>query len=145
VRHIRTEVEIQASDERVWQILTQLNRYAEWNPLIRDASGTVAVGQDLRLRIDPPGLLGRTFRVRVLVVVPRREFRWLGQLMFPGVLDGDHTFIIEPLGDHAVLVVQSETFSGLLVPLLGRSLVPNMRLGFEQLNRALKARAEQAG
>jgi hypothetical protein len=37
--------------------------------------------------------------------------------------------------------VQSETFSGLLVPLLGGILV-HTRLGFEAMNRALKEQAE---
>ena len=38
---IHTEIEISASAERVWQVLTDLAAYHEWNPMIRLASGNM--------------------------------------------------------------------------------------------------------
>jgi hypothetical protein len=142
MRYIHTEVEIQASAARVWEVLTDLASYPEWNPLIRQASGPLCVGQRLKLSIHPPGLLSRTVPVKILQMEPNRTFRWLGKLCMRGLMDGDHSFTIEPLGADRVRVVQSEEFRGLLVPVFARWLVPNMRRGFEQLNEALKKRAE---
>ncbi len=39
MKEIYTEIEIQASPERVWQALTDLERFSQWNPFIRSAKG----------------------------------------------------------------------------------------------------------
>lgn len=83
-----------------------------------------------------------TFRPRVLVSKAGEELRWLGHLIIPGLFDGEHAFQIERLGDHQSKFIQRERFRGLLVPLLWRSIEPGTRRGFEEMNAALKRRAE---
>lgn len=142
MKSIVTEVHIAAPAERVWQILTDLDRYAEWNPLIREASGAVVQGRFITLDIQPEGLARRRAAVELLRVDPYRELRWLGRLLVSGVLNGDHSFLMQPLSAQSVRVVQKEDFSGLLVPFVAPMLVPKMTAAFEQMNQALKARAE---
>jgi hypothetical protein len=69
--------------------------------------------------------------------------RWLGQLVVPGVFDGEHRFRLEPLGPDRVRFVQEERFTGLLAPLILRFIERGTRQGFEAMNSALKLRAEQ--
>ena len=83
-----------------------------------------------------------TFRPSVLVADSERELRWLGRLLVPGVFDGEHRFQIQALTGGKVLFQQSETFSGLLVPLFRSRLDRDTKRGFEEMNLALKARAE---
>lgn len=71
-----------------------------------------------------------------------RELRWLGRLLVPGLFDGEHSLLVEPLDRNRSRFVQSERFSGLLVGLLG-GVLGKTEAGFEQMNRALKERAEQ--
>ncbi|WP_193222352.1 SRPBCC domain-containing protein [Alkalilimnicola sp. S0819] len=78
----------------------------------------------------------------VLAAEAGRELRWLGRLVLPGVFDGEHRFVIEPLGEGKVRFEQSERFSGLFVGLLRGSLDRDTKRGFEEMNRALKTRAE---
>ena len=44
MKELRTEIEIQASDKRVWQLLTDFASFPQWNPFIRQAKGEVKVG-----------------------------------------------------------------------------------------------------
>jgi hypothetical protein len=143
MKELRTEVEIQASAERVWQILTDFACFPQWNPFIRRASGEAKTGERLEVRIQPSGSKGMTFRPTVLKAEPNREFRWLGRLLIPGLFNGEHIFTIEPLGANRVRFVQQETFTGLLVPLFARGLDADTLRGFEEMNQALKVRAEQ--
>jgi hypothetical protein len=78
----------------------------------------------------------------VLTVEPERELRWLGHLLVPGLFDGEHIFTIEPSGPDKIRFVQREIFTGLLVPLFARGLDTDTRRGFDEMNRALKERAE---
>ena len=139
---LRTEVEIRATPERVWEILTDFNAYSDWNPFIPRIAGPLAVGARLDAHLRPPGGRGMRFRPTVLAAAPARELRWLGHLGVPGLFDGEHGFRIEPLGPDRVRFVQEERFTGLLVPLFARSLDGPTRAGFEAMNRALKDRAE---
>jgi hypothetical protein len=139
-----SEIEIDAPAERVWHLLTDFASYPEWNPFIRSISGDPATGERLEVRIEPPGGRGMTFRPQVLNAEPNRELRWLGHLLVPGLFDGEHSLTIQPLGENRVRFVQREAFRGLLVPLFARSLDNSTLRGFEEMNRALKERAEAA-
>jgi hypothetical protein len=144
VKEVFSEIEIQAPAERIWQVLTDFASYPEWNPFIHKISGQPKEGTRLKVYIEPPGAKGRTFHPKILKAQPNCELRWLGRLLIPGLFDGDHFFNIEHLGRNRVRFVQREIFSGLLVSFLKRGLDMNIRLGFEQMNQALRLRAEQA-
>ncbi|HET7087642.1 MAG TPA: SRPBCC domain-containing protein [Anaerolineae bacterium] len=143
MKELRTEIEIQATAERVWQLLTDFASFPQWNPFIRQANGEVRAGARLNVHVQPSGASGMTFQPTVLKAEPNRELRWLGRLVIPGLFDGEHIFTIEPVGEGRVRFTQREIFTGLLVPLLARGLDTNTRRGFEEMNQALKARAEQ--
>jgi hypothetical protein len=142
MKELHSEIEIQASAERVWQVLTDFISFPQWNPFIRRASGIVQAGERLEVNIQTSGANGMTFRPTVLIAEPNRELRWLGHLLIPGLFDGEHIFTIEQLGAHRVHFVQREIFTGLLVPFFARRLDTDTRRGFEEMNHALRVRAE---
>ena len=144
MKELRTEIEIQASDKRVWQLLTDFASFPQWNPFMRQAVGEPKTGARLEMHIQPSGASGMTFRPTVLKAEPNRELRWLGHLLMPGLFDGEHILTIESLAENRVRFVQREIFTGILVPLFAHGLDKDTRRGFEEMNRALKARAEQA-
>lgn len=141
-REMSTEIEIEASPERVWEELLSFESYEEWNPYILEVQGQADVGEELEVRMQAPNSEARTFHPEVLVVNPGRELRWSGSLPVPGSFNGEHYFLIEPSGGDRVRFVQGEKFSGLLVPLLWGGLDTNTRLGFEKMNRAFKEQVE---
>ena len=144
MRELREEIEVPAPPERVWEVLTDFVAYGEWNPFIPSLAGEPAVGARLRVRIEPPGARGMTFRPTVTAADPGRELRWLGRLLVPGLFDGEHRFALEPLaGGTRTRFTQSERFGGLLVPLFGGTLAATAE-GFRRMNEALARRAEAA-
>jgi hypothetical protein len=143
MRELATSIEVDATPERVWSVLTDFESFPDWNPFIRSASGEVEPGAKLEVRLEPPGGRAMTFKPTVLVAEPARELRWLGRLLLPGVFDGEHIFRIEPLEGGRSRFVQAERFSGMLVPLFGKTLEQTRR-GFEAMNEALRRRAEAA-
>lgn len=140
MRSISATVDIAAAPEQVWDVLADLAAYPEWNPFIRSASGRLAEGSRLTLRLFPPDGRAMTFRPTVLAAQPGKLLRWVGRLIVPGIFDGTHQFALEDLGGRTRLT-QSETFTGLLVPLTGKTLA-RTEAGFRALNQALKERVE---
>lgn len=141
--HLHTEIEIDASVERVWAVLSDFASYPQWNPFIKRVVGAPRQGTRLEVTIQPSGGKAMRFKPVVLSAEAGRELRWLGRVLLPGVFDGEHRFVIEPLANGKVLFQQSERFNGLLVGPLRASLEKDTRRGFEEMNRALKARAEE--
>lgn len=136
-----TEVEIGAGAERVWEALTDFGSYREWNPMIIRASGELRPGARLKVRFEPKGSRGYTFRPKLLVVETNRELRWLGWPRFPLFFDSEHYFTIESYDGKARLK-HGLVINGLLAPIAARGVGKTSRGHFEEMNSALKERAE---
>lgn len=139
---LHTEIQIDAPPRIVWAIITAFEAYAQWNPFIPWASGIAATGERLTVQIAPPGLRKSRYKLTILDAEPEHRLRWIGHLLCPGLMDGDHQFTLEPNGNCGVRLVQSENFRGVLVPILSPWLKHNMRRGFEEMNVTLKKRSE---
>jgi len=142
MKQIDTEIEIAAPAGRVWAILTDFARFPQWNPFITRIEGEATVDARLKATIQPPGRKAMTFRPIVVKAEPPRELRWLGRLLLPGIFDGEHAFVIEPLGESRVRFRQLEQFRGILVPLIWGNIGDATRRGFELMNAAIKRVAE---
>lgn len=140
---ITTEIIINASPEKVWAILTDFNNYPNWNPFIKSLEGDVKVGNKISAYIEPPETKGMTFKPKILVFEPNKEFRWVGHLLLPGLFDGKHRFELIDNGDGTTTFRQSEIFKGILVPFFKKQLNDNTRRGFIAMNEQLKILAEK--
>lgn len=141
-KQISTQIVINAPAAKVWQVLADFGAYPQWNPFIKSITGEGKQGSKLVVSIEPPGGQGMTFKPEVLVWVPNREFRWKGKLLVKGLFDGEHIFELSANPDGSTTLVQREVFTGILVPLFAKMLDTNTLAGFQQMNQALKARAE---
>jgi hypothetical protein len=138
VKTMSDSIDIEASPQAVWVVLTDLAAYPEWNPLFVEASGEIAVGQQVTLRSAQPGGRNMNVKVTVLAAETGAELRWTAGLK--GIIGGEHTFRLTPRGNGTRLN-QSETFGGLLVPFSGKVL-RRVEESFRELNTAIKQRAE---
>ena len=86
-----------------------------------------------------------TFRPRVLDVQPGRLIGWKGKFLVPGLFDGRHALIVEPLGGERSRFTTHEEVGGILAPFLGKVMRASQQ-GFEQMAEAVRRRVEeQAG
>jgi hypothetical protein len=141
-KYIETEIEINASAEIVWQVLSDFDGIAEWNDFIRHIEGERTKGSKLTVELWLGDRKPMTVTPRLLAYEPNREFRWKGKLLLPGIFDGEHSFIIEEIAEGKVRFVHAERFSGILVPLILGSIKKDLLASFQKMNEALKLRAE---
>jgi hypothetical protein len=140
-----TMTEIDAPADRVWRILTEFDRYPDWNPFIRRIQGAPERRAELDILIQPDGGRPRRFRPRIVTFRPPKELRWFGRLPLPGLFAGEHRFVVEPLARGRSRLIHEERFRGLLVPFVRPSLQGPVRRGFEAMTTALKRCAEGSG
>jgi hypothetical protein len=140
MRTIEHALDIQAPAATVWQVLTDTDRYQDWNPFMPRLSGRLAPGERLTITVRP-GTRTMTFRPTVLAVEDGTLICWRGRLGVPGLFDGEHELRLEPTADGGTRFVQRERFTGLLVPMMPRVL-DDTATGFAAMNVALRDRAE---
>ncbi|HEU4632979.1 MAG TPA: SRPBCC domain-containing protein [Flavisolibacter sp.] len=138
---IQTEIIINAPKEKVWNILTGFDQYAEWNPFIISSQGKLAKGERLTNTLLN-GDKRIVFKPKVISVVRYQYFDWLGSLFIKGLFDGHHYFEIEELAPGQVKLTHGEHFSGVLSSYLLKRIGEDTRNNFIKMNRAVKQRAE---
>jgi len=144
MKELLTDIDIQSSPERVWQILTDFASFSAWNPFICRVIGEAEMGKEVSICLRSLGSRETTLRCTILKLEPNRELRWKWHILLPAMYGGEHSFLIEPREGDSVHFVERETFSGWLVPLFAKEIDTNSKRGFEEMDKALKARAEQA-
>jgi hypothetical protein len=142
MREIKTEITINAPKEVVWKTFSNFENYGKWNPFIESIIGEIKVGEQIKIRLTPPDAKAMTFKPKVLVFEENKEFRWLGNLFFKGIFDGEHYFQLIDNQDGTTTFVHGEKFKGILVGSMG-SILENTKKGFEMMNEALKKEVEK--
>lgn len=141
---IEASSEIDAPPERVWSILVDLTGYAEWNPFTPRVDASLRVGDPVVLHVAMKP--GRKLLVQREVCTANdpdaRELGWGTTMIAPFVLHANRVQRLEPLPGGRTRYYTSDTFSGLLVPLVMALYRADIQRGFDGVARALKAHAE---
>lgn len=133
-----TSIIINASPEVVWAILTDASRWPEWNTTIDRIEGTIAPGEQVTVytKLNP----GRAFPAKVSEFVPAQRMVWSGGMPL-GLFKGERTYTLTRRNDGSVEFAMQEVFSGLMSPLITKS-IPDMQPAFEEFAAGLKRQAE---
>jgi hypothetical protein len=133
----RVEIRINARPDSVWRILTDADGFPRWNSTVTKIEGVIREGERLRLHV--PGT-GRTFTPTVRNAVSARRMAWTAG--FAPLFKGVRTFELSPRNDGSTRFAMEEHFSGLMLPLVKRSL-PELGPIFERYANDLKREAEK--
>ena len=130
--------EIQAPPARIWKLLTDAPRFPSWNSTVTSLDGEIALGHKLALRVplDPK----RTFRPKVTALVPNESMVWSDG--FAPMFRGVRTFALTPGPAGVTTFEMTETFSGMMLPMIKGSL-PDFGPAFETYAADLKRAAEK--
>jgi len=139
-RTIDTWIDIEASPDRIWDVLVDFPKWSTWNSFIPLVEGILQEGQTLKIQVNPPGLKTMTFRPKIFSLTQNKEIIWGGS--FLGIVyRGEHLFLLESLNENRTRFRQIERFHGPMVLFMG-SMIKKTEKGYHQMNIALKNRVE---
>ncbi len=136
---LRTEVEIEASPSRVWDILTDFAAYPSWNPFISHIRGQLIPGTTIEATLSFADGGEAYLRPYLEVVEPPRELVWSTGLWLGGLQERQR-FVLQPLGGRTRLV-NGRITTGWAIRWFTRRLTQTAR-GCVGMNEALKRVAE---
>jgi uncharacterized protein YndB with AHSA1/START domain len=144
-RELRTSIDLDATPELVWEVLTDVSAYPTWTPGLTSAEGSFVAGGSVVFEFPSMhGLLRTTVPATVTELVPGRRLRYtlrFARLGIPGLLDTEHTATIA-VRDGGVRLWLELRVRGLLLALMVHSLSPDETPTFRDMPTALKARIE---
>jgi hypothetical protein len=133
-----TAIRVHATPERIWALLTNAADFPRWNSTVTRIEGKIEPGEQLALQV--PAAPGRTFKPKVTRLEPGREMVWSDG--FAPMFKGVRTFTLTPAPDGSTLFSMVEVFSGVMLPMIKRSL-PDFAPVFETYAADLKREAER--
>lgn len=141
--NIYTELEINASAEKVWAVLTDFDKLKEWSPGMIEFEG--------EFRKDGPAkvtfLIGvgnhtQVFDHPLIHFEEGKMFGWSAKLPLVHMQD-NHKYIVEPISDEKCKFIQTDDFHGQGALVAGGMLANGTMSAYVAFNRALKQRAEE--
>ena len=132
-RRTSVAIDIGASPDVVWKLLTNADGYSKWNSTIVELAGNIDRGGRIRLRskLAP----SREFKLKVKQFEPPHVLSW-GDAM------GTRVFRLSPSARGGTRFSMSEVIGGPLFPLFAR-MIPQFDESFNQFAADLKAAAER--
>lgn len=130
---------IDAPADRVWGVLTDVAHWPDWNPSVARVEGRVALGA--KVLVYTKRSPARAFPVKVARLEAPVRMVWRGGMPF-GLFTGVRVFTIAPESATRCRFATREEFSGLLAPLITKS-IPDLQPAFEEFVRCLKGAAER--
>lgn len=138
---VEHRIGIHAPVETIWEILYDVERWHEWNPLYTKAEGAIRTGGQLTLTLALEDEAPRVIRPVVYEWVPHDQIHWRLNMM-GGLVSNTRFLELEKLDTASTIFSNGELIGGLLGPTVARRMGRKIYRGFQAMSEALKARAE---
>lgn len=134
---VKSELIINAPSEKVWQVLTDFEKYSEWNPTMQLIKGEIKEGNTVTYQFTQDEQKKYDIPAKVVKVIPNELLNQKGGI--PLVLTYNHRYILEPQGNKTKVTI-TENYNGIGVNFWNPKEVEK---AYKKLNLALKKRVEE--
>lgn len=137
----RSEVEIDAPPEFVWDVILDLDSYPDWNPYTIAMESTLQVGDPMNMTVVMNPLL-TIEQVENIRVIEQGKACWGIDTDSPAANSGERCQWVEALPEGRTRYITEDLIEGTLNPLVLLLFGNAVGDGFDSVARALKVRAE---
>lgn len=141
---VKTEIEILAPPEKVWAILTDIDKWQDWSPTINASQGEASMGSTLTITMigKEAGKDGPKYSPRIIRLDEPNYFHWRAHMMAGFIFTNDKIIELEKTATGTRLT-HKETFKGLMALLMRGQMDKGVPPMLNSMNEALKQLAEQ--
>ena len=139
---IEHHLEVDAPAERVWEVITDLARYGEWNPFVRACRSTLKPGDPLEMEVK----LGNSVRQEEEIMHSYDEGVGFAYCMDPpplGALASYRSHRIEPVDANRCRYHSRFELTGWLAPVVKAFVGAKLQDGFTGMSYGIRDRAEE--
>ncbi len=141
---IEHRVGVPTHSRAIWDVLSDLKRWPEWNSVYPEVQGLLRIQQRLRLTEAFPGQKPRTISPMVFDWVPNTQIIWIHSEL-GGLVKRIRYIEIEALNEDGTSCILSngEIYQGWLGPSVAKRKRKHLRRAFEKLNHDIVERLKK--
>lgn len=140
-RAVEHRIGVQAPAEIVWEVVSDFDRWGEWNPLYVKAAGQLKIGTALTLDQALPGQPVKVIQPIVQDWVPFEQLHWRSTRM-GGFVTAIRYLEVENMGEANATFSNGELFMGMLVKWISKDERRTLKAAFTAMGEAVRDRAE---
>jgi len=135
-------LEVAAPADIVWGVVTDLDRYGEWNPFVVACRSTLRVGDPIEMRVHVLRAFAQKQTETIVEHDPGRSFSY-GLANAPlGAVRSRRSHLVVPLGEDRSRYESRFELGGWCPPVVAGLVGGSLRRGFGGMAAALVTRAE---
>lgn len=144
LQEIKTEIEISAPPTKVWSILSDINNWEKWSPIIKESKGIASVGSELTIAMigKNEGEDGPVYKPVITELDKPNQFRWRAHMLTGFIFTNYKVIELEETSSGTHLT-HKEMFKGLLAPIFCGQMEEGVPPMLNSMNQALKELAEK--
>lgn len=134
-------LEVDASAATVWDVITDVDAYREWNPFVRACSSSLKPGEPMSMTVQ----IGKSTRNETEIMQSYDEGRGFAYAMQPpplGALSSLRSHTIEPLGAERCRYYSHFELNGWLAPVVKMFVGAKLQAGFRGMSEGIRDRAQ---
>lgn len=141
---VTTEIEIQAPPEKVWSLITDIDKWHEWSPIVNASEGQAAVDSTVTITMmgKEAGKDGPKYKPRIIQLDEPNYFHWRAHMMAGFIFTNDKIIELTKT-ETGTKVTHKETFKGMMAVLMKKQMDKGVPPMLNAMNDALKKMAEQ--
>lgn len=139
---IAETVYIDAPADLVWQVITDLPRYGEWNPFVLRCESSLIPGEPIDMLVNVAGSAPRRQREWIRSNTPGRELSYTMRPAPLGALRSLRSHTVTAVTDERTRYESHFELEGWLRPVVAAILGRNLRRGFDGMTTGIQRRAE---
>ena len=135
--------QVRAPAAVVWEVVTDLARYGEWNPFVVECRSNLVVGAPIDMRVRLVGSFAQPQREEILAHEAGRRLCYGLRRSVLGALASERCHVVESLGPALAHYESRFALRGALSPVVRALLGRSLARGFTAMTDALVRRAEE--
>jgi hypothetical protein len=135
-KSVHSEIIISAKVNAIWTVLTDTEKYPEWNPVFKVLEGELIEGGTVKYEFTQDENTTSEIPSKVIEIKENELLNQAGGI--PVVLTYNHKYILKPIDEGTKVTIQ-EDYRGIFVLFWNPDPVQK---AYERLNEALKTRVE---
>ncbi|MFK7826978.1 MAG: SRPBCC family protein [Oligoflexales bacterium] len=144
MKKVQTEIEISAPPEDVWKVLSNIDDWQNWSPVINKSQGTAALGSKVVITMcsKEEGKDGPKYSPVITKFDEPKSLHWRATMMAGIIFTNDKHIDLEKT-DSGTRVIHKELFSGIMAAMMGSHMEDGVPPILNKMNEALKQKVEK--
>ncbi len=133
---INNEFRIEASANEIWEVISQVECYGDWNSFVSRCKSSLEPGASIKMKVH---LFSFPISQKETVFENQKHSLLSYGVKLPILLSSKREHKIEALDDGTSLYQSTFRLDGLLAPLISLLLLTRLQSGFNRMSQELKA------